>query len=146
MAETSPSKSSTSKTATEPLLAGQLGSPLTRGVRITGEQRDTLGATLAQRYAAGESIRAIAADTGRSYGFVHGVLKEAGVELRGRGGATRGAARLPEATSQVSTPSVADTVKGKSKKSKKAPPAKGKDSDKSDKPTKKAGKKGSKRG
>ena len=142
MAESSPSKSSKSKTAT----ADQLGPPLTRGVRITGERRDTLGATLAQRYAAGESIRAIAADTGRSYGFVHGVLKEAGVDLRGRGGATRGAARLPEVTSQVATPSAADTVKGKAKKSKKTPPAKGKDSDKAERPAKKTGKKGSKKG
>jgi hypothetical protein len=37
----------------------------------------------------GSSIRSIAADTGRSYGFVHRVLTESGATLRGRGGATR---------------------------------------------------------
>ena len=64
---------------------------LAKGSRITGAQRTTLASQYAKRYAAGESIRKIAEDAGRSFGFVHGVLKEAGVELRGRGGATRGA-------------------------------------------------------
>ena len=63
---------------------------LAKGSRITGAQRTTLASQYAKRYAAGESIRKIAEDAGRSFGFVHGVLKEAGVELRGRGGATRG--------------------------------------------------------
>ena len=63
---------------------------LAKGSRITGAQRTTLASQYAKRYAAGESIRKIADDAGRSYGFVHGVLKESGVELRGRGGATRG--------------------------------------------------------
>ncbi|MFO7401299.1 MAG: helix-turn-helix domain-containing protein, partial [Actinomycetales bacterium] len=31
-----------------------------------------------------------AASTGRSYGFIHRILSESGVTLRGRGGATRG--------------------------------------------------------
>ena len=43
-----------------------------------------------KRYDAGESIRSLAASTGRSYGFVHRILTETGVSLRGRGGATRG--------------------------------------------------------
>jgi hypothetical protein len=64
---------------------------LAKGSRITGAQRGTLAAQYAKRYAAGESIRKIAGDAGRSFGFVHGVLKEAGVTLRSRGGATRGA-------------------------------------------------------
>ena len=64
---------------------------LAKGSRITGAQRTTLASQYARRYAAGDSIRKIAEDAGRSFGFVHGVLKEAGVELRGRGGATRGA-------------------------------------------------------
>ena len=51
----------------------------------------TLTSEYVKRYAAGESIRRIADDAGRSFGFVHGVLKEAGVGLRGRGGATRSA-------------------------------------------------------
>ena len=64
---------------------------LAKGSRISGAQRTTLAAQYAKRYASGESIRKIADDAGRSYGFVHDVLKESGVSLRGRGGATRGA-------------------------------------------------------
>jgi len=66
---------------------------LTKGARITGDQRSSLAASFGERYAGGESIRSIAIDTGRSYGFVHGVLKESGTSLRGRGGATRGPRR-----------------------------------------------------
>jgi hypothetical protein len=55
----------------------------------SGRERDELTAVLKERYEAGESIRALAAATGRSYGFVHRILTEAGVNLRGRGGATR---------------------------------------------------------
>ena len=66
---------------------------LTKGSRITGDQRGSLAAAFAERYAGGESIRSIAEDTGRSYGFVHGILKESGATLRGRGGATRGPSR-----------------------------------------------------
>jgi len=44
---------------------------------------------LKSRYEAGESIRALAIATGRSYGFIHRILTEQGVSLRGRGGSTR---------------------------------------------------------
>ena len=64
---------------------------LAKGSRISGTQRTTLASQYAERYTGGESIRTIAEDAGRSYGFVHNVLKESGVTLRGRGGATRGA-------------------------------------------------------
>jgi predicted transcriptional regulator len=60
-----------------------------RGSRITGAARDKLGAELKKKYEKGASIRALAEATGRSYGFVHRVLSETGVQLRGRGGATR---------------------------------------------------------
>jgi hypothetical protein len=81
---------------------GVVAGALAKGSRITGEQRQALGAELAQRYSAGESIRSIAESTGRSFGFVHGLVKEAGVTLRGRGGATRGAAvEAARATSSV---------------------------------------------
>lgn len=73
--------------------ANESQSGLTKGARITGDQRSSLGAAFEERYAGGESIRSIAQDTGRSYGFVHGVLKESGASLRGRGGATRGPRR-----------------------------------------------------
>jgi hypothetical protein len=62
---------------------------LAKGRRITGDERGTLSDELRQQYEAGRSIRAIAKDTGRSYGFVHRVLQESGATLRGRGGATR---------------------------------------------------------
>ena len=64
---------------------------LVKGRRITGSERGVLlSAELRRRYEGGSSIRALAADTGRSYGFVHRVLLESGATLRGRGGATRG--------------------------------------------------------
>ena len=63
---------------------------LAKGKRITGGERNKLASDLKKRYDSGTSIRDLAADTGRSYGFVHRVLTESGVTLRGRGGATRG--------------------------------------------------------
>lgn len=63
---------------------------LKKGVRITGASRDSVTAKVRQRYQSGESIRSMAADLGRSYGFVHRILVDAKVPLRGRGGATRG--------------------------------------------------------
>jgi hypothetical protein len=63
---------------------------LKKGTRVTGADREKLAGDLKKRYSAGESIRALAASTGRSYGFIHRILSESGVTLRGRGGATRG--------------------------------------------------------
>jgi transposase len=65
---------------------------LKRGTRVTGTDRSKLAADLSKRYGAGESIRSLAASTGRSYGFIHRILTETGVALRGRGGAPRKAA------------------------------------------------------
>lgn len=62
---------------------------LSKGSRITGAQREQLAGDLAKRYSAGASIRDLAEDTGRSYGFVHRILVDSGVRLRGRGGAVR---------------------------------------------------------
>ena len=66
---------------------------LKKGTRVTGSDRTKLASDLKKRYDSGESIRALAATTGRSYGFVHRILTENGVSLRGRGGATRGKAK-----------------------------------------------------
>ncbi len=66
---------------------------LKKGTRVTGADRQKLAADLQKRYRAGESIRALAAATGRSYGFVHRILAESGVALRSRGGATRSRAK-----------------------------------------------------
>jgi Helix-turn-helix domain len=62
---------------------------LRKGTRVTGEDRNKLATDLKTRYDAGESIRSLAIATGRSYGFIHRILTETGVALRGRGGATR---------------------------------------------------------
>ena len=64
-------------------------SALRKGARITGSARDKLTADLRKKYEKGQSIRALADGTGRSYGFVHRLLVDADVPLRGRGGATR---------------------------------------------------------
>ena len=54
-----------------------------------GTARDKLAADLRKKYEKGQSIRSLAEGTGRSYGFVHRLLLDAEVPLRGRGGATR---------------------------------------------------------
>lgn len=69
-----------------------MSTKLPKGSRITGDSRQDLATSLVDRYNRGESIRSLADDIGRSYGFVHGVLTESGVTMRSRGGATRGAA------------------------------------------------------
>ncbi len=61
-----------------------------KGVRVSGADRASLASNLRARYEEGESIRALANESGRSYGFVHRLLTESGQTLRGRGGATRG--------------------------------------------------------
>ncbi len=60
-----------------------------KGARITGPARDKLAVDLAKKYQKGQSIRALAEGTGRSYGFIHRLLVDAEIPLRGRGGATR---------------------------------------------------------
>ena len=60
-----------------------------KGTRVSGAARDSLKSDLSEKYAGGASIRDLAVETGRSYGFVHRLLVEAEVPLRGRGGAPR---------------------------------------------------------
>ncbi|MEB3068475.1 helix-turn-helix domain-containing protein [[Mycobacterium] vasticus] len=48
--------------------------------------RDRLKAELRSAYESGASIRTLAASTGRSYGTVHSLLREAGCTMRSRGG------------------------------------------------------------
>jgi hypothetical protein len=55
-------------------------------VRITGAARQKLAAELAARYEAGESIRQLCAATGYSIGRVRGLLINAEVTFRARGG------------------------------------------------------------
>ncbi|NLA30180.1 MAG: transcriptional regulator [Propionibacterium sp.] len=60
---------------------------LSKGKRVRGELRREVQQSFVERYQAGESIRSLAADSGRSYGFVQALLKDAGVTFRPRGGA-----------------------------------------------------------
>lgn len=59
------------------------------GRRVIGSERRAVAAKIKARYERGASIREIAEDIGRSYGFVHRMLGEAGAEMRGRGGGSR---------------------------------------------------------
>lgn len=70
-------------------IGGRAVAELKKGSRVTGGERDKLSATLRRKYDGGSSIRDLAEQTGRSYGFVHRILGESGATLRGRGGATR---------------------------------------------------------
>ncbi len=90
---------------------------LTKGSRITGEQRESLATQYAKRYSDGESIRKIAEDAGRSYGFVHGVLKEAAVDLRSRGGATRGPRKTDPAPAKKASTAKRTSTKKKAESS-----------------------------
>lgn len=60
-----------------------------KGQRVTGADRAKLGSQVRKQYLAGASIRQLAAETGRSYGFIHRLLVDNEVPLRGRGGATK---------------------------------------------------------
>lgn len=62
---------------------------LKKGARITGSDRAKLSTEIKAQYRKGASIRQLAETHGRSYGFMHRMLSEAGVELRQRGGRTR---------------------------------------------------------
>jgi hypothetical protein len=53
---------------------------------LTAAAKEKLAADLKKKYDSGATIRALAEETGRSYGFVHRMLRESGVTLRGRGG------------------------------------------------------------
>ncbi len=56
-----------------------------KGKRVTGQSRAQVASDLKAQYEQGASIRSLAEHTGRSYGFIHQVLTEARVTLRGRG-------------------------------------------------------------
>ncbi|HQR79286.1 MAG TPA: helix-turn-helix domain-containing protein [Actinomycetota bacterium] len=57
-----------------------------KGRRITGAERQALTKDIVDKYTQGASIRQLAEETGRSYGFIHRLLVESGTTLRGRGG------------------------------------------------------------
>ncbi|WP_204745254.1 helix-turn-helix domain-containing protein [Glycomyces paridis] len=57
--------------------------------QVRGDERRALTERVTSAYRQGQSIRVIASTIGRSYGFVHRLLAEAGVDFRTRGGARR---------------------------------------------------------
>lgn len=57
---------------------------IAKRARITGRARIELGSTVAVKYKNGMTIRAIAAETGRSYGAIHRLLREEGLPMRPR--------------------------------------------------------------
>jgi len=57
-----------------------------KGRHLTGAARAKLAGQLKIAYDRGASIRTLADGNGRSYGFVHRLLTEAGTTFRGRGG------------------------------------------------------------
>lgn len=59
---------------------------LGKWTKITGTDRRNLAGQLRRKYERGSSIRELAGEHGRSYGFVHTMLNEAGTTLRPRGG------------------------------------------------------------
>ncbi|GAA3206589.1 helix-turn-helix domain-containing protein [Nonomuraea helvata] len=70
-----------------------------RDRRIGPNLRPDLGN--ASRYQAGEPSCTLALSLGRSYGFVHQLLEEAGVELRHGGGDKRPKSATTEATTST---------------------------------------------
>lgn len=60
-----------------------------RNKRLTATDRDTVAKQLAADYNGGASLQDLADRMGTSAGRVRGLLLEAGVTLRARGGATR---------------------------------------------------------
>jgi hypothetical protein len=59
---------------------------LSKQSHITGDRREVLANEISPKYLAGASIRALADEYGRSYGFVHRLIQETGTTLRPRGG------------------------------------------------------------
>lgn len=54
--------------------------------RLTTQQRASLGAGLRRQYEQGDTVKVIATRVGRSYGFTHQILKDAGTVMRKPGG------------------------------------------------------------
>lgn len=55
-------------------------------MRKLDEARDQMIVELRTAYEGGASIRSLVANTGRSYGSVHAMLRESGTSMRSRGG------------------------------------------------------------
>lgn len=56
---------------------------------VSGSERSKLATKVARAYGKGASVRELADQHGRSYGFIHRLLIEVDAVMRGRGRATR---------------------------------------------------------
>ncbi len=74
---------------------------LHRYEHLSGSARDSARADAAKLYRNGATVRHIAAEMGRSYGFVHRLLIESGVPIRGRGTRTPTSAPVVEIPGQL---------------------------------------------
>ncbi|MGW5644859.1 helix-turn-helix domain-containing protein [Saccharopolyspora sp. NPDC003752] len=61
------------------------------GTRLKPAARERLAHVLRTKYEKGASIRQLCEESGRSYGIVHRMLAEAGVQFRPRGAAGKAA-------------------------------------------------------
>ncbi len=55
-------------------------------MRQPDNTRDQVSHELRSAYEGGSSIRSLVANTGRSYGAIHAMLRDAGTTMRSRGG------------------------------------------------------------
>lgn len=60
-----------------------------RHTSVTGDERHALTQRATKLYLAGATIREVADQLGRSYGFIHKLLHEGDVAIRARGGSYR---------------------------------------------------------
>lgn len=60
---------------------------LSKHKRVTGADREQIGAEMRAQYGRGASIRELAEAHGRSFGWVNNVLRDVGATIRPRGGA-----------------------------------------------------------
>lgn len=56
-----------------------------KGIQLTGPSREQLATHLRWNYERGATIRALATETGRSYGSIRRLLTESGTTMRPRG-------------------------------------------------------------
>ena len=62
---------------------------IAKGRRLTRTALVAFGQDARSEYDSGKTVRAIAAESGRSYGAVHNALRKAGVRFRRQGGTRR---------------------------------------------------------
>lgn len=75
--------------------------PFARYEHLSGSAREAARNVAVTRYSEGATVRDIAAEIGRSYGFVHRLLIEAGTPLRSRGARTKVGSAAPEIPGQL---------------------------------------------